>query len=135
MRIARASEAVGAMVENVDVNRLNDQEFAAIRQAFLDHGALFFRDQTLTPEDHIAFAERWGAIDFNRFFKQRTGYREIADVLKEPDHDRRRGFAVARTVRGKPASRYHEPYGILIIRRDRLPRLVESGKKFGSVHQ
>ena len=85
MRIAKASEAVGAMVEDVDVTGLDDGEFAAIRQAFLDHGALFFRDQRLTPEEHIAFAERWGAIDINRFFQRREGYPEIAEVLKEPD--------------------------------------------------
>ena len=85
MQISKASDAVGAIVENVDVTRLDDREFAEIRQAFFDHGALFFRDQKLTPEAHIAFAERWGAIDFNRFFKQREGYPEIAEVLKEPD--------------------------------------------------
>ncbi|MEH6789926.1 TauD/TfdA dioxygenase family protein [Parasphingorhabdus sp.] len=85
MRIAKASEAIGATIEDVDVTRLSDQDFAAIRQAFLDHGALFIRDQTLTPEEHIAFARRWGAIDLNRFFQHREGYPEIAEVLKEPD--------------------------------------------------
>jgi taurine dioxygenase len=85
MQIIKASEAVGAIVEDVDVTRLSDQQFADLRQAFLDHGALFIRDQKLTPEEHIAFAERWGAIDFNRFFKRREGYPEIAEVLKEAD--------------------------------------------------
>ncbi len=85
MRITRASAAVGAMVEDVDVNELTDQQFADIRAAFFDHGALFFRDQTLTPEAHIAFARRWGGIDLNRFFQHRKGYPEIAEVLKEPD--------------------------------------------------
>lgn len=85
MQISKASEAVGAIVEDIDVTRLSDQEFAEIRRAFLDHGTLFFRDQKLTPEEHIAFAARWGAIDFNRFFKRREGYPEIAEVLKEPD--------------------------------------------------
>ncbi len=85
MQILKASEAVGAIVEDVDVTRLSDQQFADIRQAFFDHGTLFFREQKLTPEEHIAFAEHWGAIDFNRFFKRREGYPEIAEVLKEPD--------------------------------------------------
>ena len=85
MRITKASEAVGAIVEDVDVTKLSDQEFSDIRRAFLDHGTLFFRDQKLTPDDHIAFARRWGAIDLNRFFKRREGYREIAEVLKEAD--------------------------------------------------
>ncbi len=85
MQISKASKAVGAIVEDVDVTDLSEQQFAEIRRAFFDHGALFFRDQQLTPEQHIAFAERWGAIDFNRFFKRREGYPEIAEVLKEPD--------------------------------------------------
>ncbi|WP_417591451.1 TauD/TfdA dioxygenase family protein [Parasphingorhabdus sp.] len=85
MQISKASEAVGAIVEHVDVTTLTDAEFADVQQAFRDHGALFFRDQKLTPEEHIAFAGRWGAIDFNRFFKRRDGYPEIAEVLKEPD--------------------------------------------------
>lgn len=85
MQISKASEAVGAIVEDVDVTKLNDQQFAEVRAAFRDHGALFFRDQNLSPEAHIAFAERWGPIDLNRFFKRREGYPEIAEVLKEAD--------------------------------------------------
>ncbi len=85
MHISKASEAVGAIVEDVDVTSLSEQEFADIRRAFLDHGTLFFRDQKLTPDDHIVFARRWGAIDLNRFFKRREGYPEIAEVLKEAD--------------------------------------------------
>lgn len=85
MQITKASEAVGATVEGVDITRLSDGQFEEIRSAFRDHGALFFKDQTLTPEDHIAFAKRWGGIDLNRFFKRRDGYPEIAEVLKEPD--------------------------------------------------
>ena len=85
MQISKASNAVGAIVENVDVTAMNDDQFAEIRSAFLNHGALFIRNQQLTPQQHIAFAERWGAIDFNRFFNRREGYPEIAEVLKEPD--------------------------------------------------
>lgn len=87
MQISKASEAVGAHVEGVDLTQLSDDQFAEIRTAFLDHGALFFRDQHLTPEDHIAFANRWGEIDVNRFFKRRDGYPEIAEVLKEADQE------------------------------------------------
>ena len=40
MQISKASTAVGAIVEDVDVTSLSDQQFAGIRQAFLDHGAV-----------------------------------------------------------------------------------------------
>src|SRR6476646_6162585 len=57
---------------------------ADIRQAFSEHGVIFFRDQRLTPEQHIAFAESMGPININRFFKAVPGYPQIAEVRKEP---------------------------------------------------
>ena len=42
-------------------------------------------DQALAPEDHIAFAERFGEINVNRFFRPVEGHPQIAEVLKEPD--------------------------------------------------
>jgi len=86
LTIERASPAVGAEITGVDLRRLSDEQFATIRQTFLDAGVIFFRDQKLAPEDHIAFAERWGDININRFFTPVKGYPQIvAEVLKEPD--------------------------------------------------
>ena len=80
------SSAVGAVVSGVDLAQpLSDADFAVIRQAFLDHGVIFFRDQHLTPEQHIAFARRWAPIDINRFFRAVPGYPEIAEVRKEAE--------------------------------------------------
>ena len=78
--------ALGAEVLGVDLSRrLGNSDFAAIRDAFHDHGVIFFRDQELTPEQHIAFARRWGDINVNRFFKPVEGHPLIAEVRKEPD--------------------------------------------------
>ena len=52
---------------------------------FFWHGLIFFRNQNLTPEDHIRFAEQWGKININRFFAKVEGYDQIAEVRKEPD--------------------------------------------------
>ena len=80
------SSAVGAEIHGVDLcGELSNSELAEIRQAYHDHGVIFFRDQPLTPEQHIAFARRWGNININRFFKSVDGYPEIAEVRKEPD--------------------------------------------------
>ncbi|MBH80742.1 MAG: taurine dioxygenase [Gammaproteobacteria bacterium] len=85
MEIRQHSEAVGAQVSGVDVRNLGDDQFAELRDAFHRHGVLFFHEQSLTPEDHIAFAQRWGPININRFFRPVDGYPQIAEVLKEPD--------------------------------------------------
>jgi len=86
VRVKPFSTALGAEIEGVDLSRpLADDDFARIRQAFLDHGVIFFHDQHLSPEQHIAFAQRWAPIDINRFFKAVPGHPEIAEVRKEPE--------------------------------------------------
>ncbi len=79
------SAALGAEIAGVDVGAgPGEARFAEIRRAFGEFGVIFFRDQQLSPEQHVAFAERWGAINVNRFFTPVEGYPMIAEVLKEP---------------------------------------------------
>lgn len=85
MQITPVSNSLGANVTDVDVRELQDDEAARLVDAWAEHGVLFFRDQDLTPEEHIAFAQRFGDIDINRFFTPVDGHPEIAQVLKEPD--------------------------------------------------
>ena len=64
------SGALGAELLGIDLSQALDADAVAdIRQAFNEHGVIFFRDQDLTPEQHIAFAERMGPININRFFR------------------------------------------------------------------
>lgn len=85
MDVVATSPYVGAEIQGVDLRQLTDAEFADIRQAFADHGVIFFRDQDLAPQEHLAFAERWGEINVNRFFTPVEGHPRIAEVRKEPD--------------------------------------------------
>jgi taurine dioxygenase len=85
------SPALGAEILGVDLATLGDEQFAEIRQAYFDYSVIFFRDQDLTPEQHIAFAQRWGGINVNRFFKPVDGYPMIAQVLKEPEQQKNIG--------------------------------------------
>ena len=87
LQIQPTSASVGAEILGVDLRKLTDDEFASILDAFGEYGALFFRDQQLAPEDHIAFAERFGPINVNRFFNAVDGHPQIAEVLKEPEHE------------------------------------------------
>lgn len=76
---------VGVEILGVDIGALDEAELAAIRAAFAAHGVVFFRDQTIDEEQHIAFARAFGPININRFFAAHPRYPEIALVLKEPD--------------------------------------------------
>ena len=75
----------GAEVTGTNLAELTDDDFATLRAAFADHGLLFIRDQDLTETDHIAFAERWGDININRFFTAHDDHPQIAMVVKEPE--------------------------------------------------
>jgi len=77
-------DGVGAEITGIDIKALTEGEFDAIHSAFADHGVIFFRDQDTTEEDHIAFAERFGDININRFFGAHPDYPQIAMVAKEP---------------------------------------------------
>ena len=85
MDIQPISAALGAEIHGVDLaGELSEAGFGEIRAALWRHGVIFFRDQDLTPEQHLAFARRWGEINVNRFFQAVEGYPMIAEVRKEP---------------------------------------------------
>lgn len=78
-------DGVGAEITGIDIRNLAPGDFDAIQASFAEHGVVFFRDQHTTEADHIAFAERWGEININRFFAAHPEYPQIAMVAKEPD--------------------------------------------------
>ena len=53
--------ALGAEIHGVDLaRRLDGEVVSEIRQAFLDQLVIFFRNQTLTPQQQLAFAQQFG---------------------------------------------------------------------------
>ena len=86
IEVVPVSGGVGVEVHNVDIKSgIDAGTFDELRAAFVEHGLIFLRDQDITPDEHIAFAERWGEININRFFPRLDGYDQIATVTKEPD--------------------------------------------------
>ena len=60
MKIVPLSGSIGAEIQGVNLAKLEDGAFAGIRQALLDHSVICFRDQNLTSDEQLAFAEQWG---------------------------------------------------------------------------
>ena len=71
--------ALGAEICDVDLSREpDDQSFRTIRDALLEHEVIFFRNQKLTPEQHIAFSRRFGELEHHvRLDRCRPGYPEL----------------------------------------------------------
>jgi taurine dioxygenase len=75
--------ALGAEIGGVDLcQNLSDDIIGEIRQALLDHLVIFFRDQDITPDQHLAFARRFGETMEYPLVKGLEGYPEIMPVVK-----------------------------------------------------
>jgi len=86
IRVEPVTGAVGAEIHGLDLaTPLGEAEVGLIRETLFDRGVVFFRDQRITPEQHIAFAGRFAPINVNRFFAHADGYPSIAEVRKEPN--------------------------------------------------
>lgn len=54
---------IGAEVTGIDLAQpLSDQQYEEVHRAWMNHLVLFFRDQTLTIEQHKAFGRRFGDL-------------------------------------------------------------------------
>ena len=61
LTIRPLSAYLGVEIRGVDLaDALPESIVDDIRRALFQHGVVFFRDQRLTPEQHVAFARRFG---------------------------------------------------------------------------
>ena len=86
LKIRRVAGALGAEISGVDLaQELSEVTIAAIRQALLDHQVIFFRDQALTPERHVAFGRRFGPLNIHPYVAGMADHPEVMEVIKEPE--------------------------------------------------
>lgn len=65
MRIEKLTTHIGAEVTGIDLADAvrDDDLFASLKAALLEHKVLFLRGQAIGRGDHVAFAERFGALE------------------------------------------------------------------------
>ena len=56
--------ALGAEIRGVDLSKnVDDATLRAIENALHEHEVIFFRDQRISPEQHVAFSRRFGELE------------------------------------------------------------------------
>jgi len=89
LTILPMTPTIGAEIEGVDLSRpLAASTVSALRQALLDWKVLFFRDQDITTEQHLAFARNFGDLEVHPFAPEKPGYPEVLAITHD---DRSRG--------------------------------------------
>lgn len=62
--VRKLTPAIGAELSGIDLNQPIDTATAdKIYEALLDNLVIFFRDQDIAPQNHLAFARSFGALD------------------------------------------------------------------------
>lgn len=86
LEVTRCSATVGAEIGGV---RLSDDLAPAVAaelaRALAEFKVLFFRDQPLTPAEHVAFARRFGELEVHPFIPSNTGEPALVRFAKSAD--------------------------------------------------
>ena len=86
LRIEPLAPACGAELFGVDLAEpLDDGLIGEIRQALLDHLVVFFREQSLTPAQHKAFAARFGPLQRHPMIRLDDENPEILRIVKDKE--------------------------------------------------
>ncbi|MFP6616383.1 MAG: TauD/TfdA family dioxygenase [Candidatus Hydrogenedentota bacterium] len=76
--------ALGAEIKGIDLSApMADDLFAETRDAFLEFHVIFFRDQTLTPDQQTDFGRRFGTLNIHPYITALNGHPEIIPIVKE----------------------------------------------------
>lgn len=80
------SPALGAEVTGVNLaGSLGDDVVEELHIAFLSHLVLFFRDQSMTPDDLVRLARRFGELDRYPFVRGMDEQPDVVEVIKRED--------------------------------------------------
>jgi alpha-ketoglutarate-dependent taurine dioxygenase len=84
--VRRMAATVGAEIVGLDLRReLSDEVFSELEQALLDYKVIFFRDQPLDAAQHLAFAQRFGALEIHPFIPSSGDHPELVRFAKSAD--------------------------------------------------
>jgi taurine dioxygenase len=93
MQISPLAGALGAEISGVDLLKLDDKGWDAIRRAFLQYSVLAIREQNLEPGDIMTVGGKFGEPCHYPFVVGMEKFPFIFEVVKEPDEKKNFGGA------------------------------------------
>lgn len=81
--VRRLGVTLGAEIQGLDITtELPDEVIDELRQALYEYKVIFFRDQPLSPQRHVAFAQRFGELEVHPFIPSNSGQPELVRFEK-----------------------------------------------------
>jgi len=85
LTFAPLTPTIGAEVGGIDLREpVGPDAVKALRDALLKWKVLFFRDQDITTEQHLAFARLFGELEIHPFAPHKPGYPEVLAIHHGP---------------------------------------------------
>jgi taurine dioxygenase len=86
LKVAPLTPSIGAEISGIDLGEEQDGAvIAEIRAALLAYKVIFFRDQFITPEQHIAFARCFGPLEIHPATPKDQPNPEVLHIAHGPD--------------------------------------------------
>lgn len=82
---------IGAELGGVDLARLTNAQFDEVHRALIEHGVVFFRDQHLSPQQHLDFGRRFGPLHRHPAAPHEPGLPELMIITADRDSPRANG--------------------------------------------
>ena len=86
-KIIKEDFALGATIQEIDLREPLDESLTAfISQALAENEVIFFRDQDISPQQHKAFALRFGKLQSHPVYPTVEGFPEITILENDEDN-------------------------------------------------
>jgi len=85
MQVKLLSGALGAEIDEVSLKDTSAKNFEIINNLLLEHKVIFFRNQNITEEEHMALAEKFGPLETHAYVKGLDKFPEIVRIIKAED--------------------------------------------------
>ena len=90
--VEKLTPLIGAELGGVDLSRpLSAEQHSEIHRALVENLVIFFRDQTITPEQHLAFGRLFGGLHVHPAAPHEAGLPELMIIRTEADSQRANG--------------------------------------------
>ena len=81
IEVTPLSPVIGAEISGVDISKpLGNQTFQEVHDALMAHQVIFFRDQEMSLDEHMAFGKLFGELHIHPAARETQGHKEIITI-------------------------------------------------------
>jgi taurine dioxygenase len=91
IKVEKLTPIIGAEIGGVDLGNPSNRQMDEIHRALAENLVIFFRDQHLTPEQHLAFGRQFGELHIHPAAPHEPGHPELMIIRTERNSSRANG--------------------------------------------